>query len=213
MSVEQVLERRLSLASRVLKWTPDRIAGFRSGFSDACVARVDQKRRHRHDGDKHGFLESALSRDLIDALGYRDGVLAAESRAYHAEDYRNDQEVLRQIAHSWSANGNNDFDLETAQWSDSGAEDLSVFLRVMDRSQWIAWFVAEHKAAIKDGREGYGDLLMQDTHEHVVYVDYGDDRGIDVWDGWHRIGAGMLKGAGHIPAIRGIPAPSLVLAP
>lgn len=123
------------------------------------------------------------------------------------EDYRGDQAVLRQIASYWSANGNNDFDLVEATWIDSAAEDLSVFLEVKDRQQWIEWFVAEHESAIECGREGYGDLLLQDIQEHVIYVEYAD-RSLDVWDGWHRIGACMLKGAGRIPAIRGVPSPA-----
>ncbi|MGY3581907.1 hypothetical protein ACVIGB_000021 [Bradyrhizobium sp. USDA 4341] len=203
LSLEQVLEHRLSLAAKYLKWSPSRISAFRAGYAASCAGRVDSKRRDRHDNDSHGFLETALEPALLDSLGYRDGVRTAESRSVSVEDYRGDQGVLRQIAGYWAANGNNDFDLNTATWSDS-TEDLAAFLKIKDRQQWIDWFVAEHENAIECGRAGYGDLLLQDIQEHVVYVEYVDDS-LDVWDGWHRIGASMLKGAGHIPAIRGVP--------
>jgi hypothetical protein len=205
-SSEQVLEHRLSLAAEHLKWSPARISAFRAGYADGCASRVDRRRRDRHDNESHGFLEKALQPALLDSLGYRDGVRTAETRSIGVEEYRGDQGVLRQIAAYWAANGNGDFDLLTAIWSDSTAEDLTAFLKIMDRQQWIDWFVAEHENAIECGRAGYGDLLLQDILEHVVYVEYADDS-LDVWDGWHRIGASMLKGAGHIPAIRGIPLP------
>lgn len=211
MPLEDAIEHRLMLAGKYLKWSSVRIAAFRAGFTASCAGRVDRKRRDRHDGKCNSFLETSLSQPLLDSLGYRDGVRAAESRAVCAEAYRGDQGVLRQIAGYWAANGNNDFDLEEAIWSDSATEDLAVFLKIMDRQQWIAWFVAEHENAIECGRDGYGDLLLQDINEHVVYVEYPTS--IDVWDGWHRIGAAMMKGAGQIPAIRGVPAPEPVYQP
>lgn len=212
ISSGQLLEYRLSLASKYLKWTPTRIGAFRAGFSDACTKRIRRERMHMHDGGLHGFREAHLTRELLVSLGYRDGVMAAESLGYHPEKYSGDQSVLRQIAAAWSANGDNDFEIDAASWSASPAADLEVFLRIMPREEWIAWFVAEHVAALHDGREGYGHLLMQDAHEHVVYVEYDEER-VAIWDGWHRIGAAMLRGAGHVPAICGVPAPVLVPSP
>lgn len=212
MSFEQLLEHRLSLASKYLKWTPIRISAFRAGFSDARAACIDRERLHQHDGGLHGFRESELTRELIASLGYRDGVRAVDSLACSPASYRGDQALLRQIAAAWSANGNGDFDIDTASWTDTPAADLERFLRIMPREQWVAWFVAEHVAALRDGRDGYGDLLMQDVREHVVYVEYDEDK-LDIWDGWHRIGAAMLKRAGQVPAICGVPAPFLVPSP
>ena len=207
-----MLEHRLSLAAAHLKWTPVRIAAFRDGFTAARADRINRRRLNLHDGDLHGFRETELNRELLVSLGYRDGARAAESLGYRPESYGGDQAVLRQIAVAWSANGNNDFDIETASWSDTVSADLQGFLQIMPRDQWISWFGAEHEGALEEGREGYGDLLMQDAHEHVVYVEYGEDR-LDIWDGWHRIGAALLRGAGRIPAICGIPGPYLVPCP
>lgn len=211
MMPEQVLEHRLSLAATYLKWSPKRISAFRAGYADARANQCDARRRDQHDGSRHGFIESDLSMRLVDSLGYRDGLRAFEARSLETCDYRGNQALLSEIARYWSANGNLEFDLETAEWSDTAAEDLSVFLGVMDRNSWIAWFVAEHEASIEDGRDGYGDLLVQDVFEHVVYVAYRDGQVDDIWDGWHRIGASMLKAAGYVPAIRGNPAPAPVL--
>lgn len=211
LSLEDALLHRLSLAARYLKWSRARILAFQAGYAASCANQIDRRRMDRHDNDRHGFLESSLSPSLLDSLGYRDGVQAAQARSIDVEEYRGDQVVLRQIAESWSANGNNDFDLETATWSDSTAEDLSVFLKIMNRPQWIAWFVAEHENAIECGRAGYGDLLTQDINEHVIFIAYPTST--DIWDGWHRVGAAMVKGAGHIPAIRGVPAPNPAYQP
>jgi hypothetical protein len=209
--LKDVLEHRLSLAAQHLKWSRARILAFKAGYAASCAGRIDRRRIDRHDNDRHGFLEPSLSPSLLDSLGYRDGVQAAQARSMDVENYRGDQMALLQIAEGWSANGNNDFDLNTAAWSDSAAEDLSLFLNIMDRQQLIGWFVAEHENAIECGRAGYGDLLTQDIAEHIVYIAYPTS--IDVWDGWHRIGASMLKGAGHIPAIRGVPTPKPAYQP
>lgn len=202
-----VLEHRLRLATNHLKWSPERIAAFRAGYADALKGKVDHFRIQRHDGDSYGYKENSLTPAECDSLGYRDGVQTAEARALDAADYSRDPNELHQIVWYWADNGDNDFEIDAATWSSTTAEDLSIFLRVMSRPEWIEWFVGEHVAAIADGRPGYADLLIQDIHEAIIYIAYEDGR-IDVWDGWHRIGAAMLKGAGHLPAIKGMPSPA-----
>lgn len=202
-----VLEHRLRLAVNRLKWSPARIVAFRAGYADALQGRADQARMQRHDGVNDGYLEHSLTPADRDSLGYRDGVEAVAALSLAVADYSRDPNELQEIAWYWADNGDNDFDIDEATWSSTTAEDLSIFLRVMSREKWIEWFVEEHVAAIADGRPGYADLLIQDIHEAIVYISYEDGR-IDVWDGWHRIGAAMLKGAGQVPAIKGVPAPS-----
>jgi hypothetical protein len=211
MDLDSVVDHRLRLASEHLEWSPLRIAAFQVGFSDARKDAVDRHRMHRHDGESHGFLELGLTRDLVDSLGYSDGVRTAEVLGRDAVHYV-DRDQLLEIAWYWADNGDGDFDINEATWSATPADDLTAFLKVMSREAWVSWFVDEHRAAVEAGREGYGALLTQDIVDPVIYVSYVDDR-IDVWDGWHRVGAAMLKGAGHIPSIRGEPAPALVHLP
>jgi hypothetical protein len=202
LSTEAVIERRLSLAAALLGWTPPRVAAFREGYAQGGAGAVDRARRHRH-GHDDGFDEAALAPALVDALGYADGVSAAEAAALPAVAFHSPEEILSE-ADAWAGNGDGDFEVDEAEWAHSAADGLASFLPVMGREEWVAWFVDEHRMAIEAGRPGYGDLLLQDIREPVVYVAYGDGRA-DVWDGYHRLGAAMAKGAGSVPSIKGVP--------
>ena len=204
LSLEEVLARRLDLAKETLGWGETRAAGFRAGLAEGRAGKPDHLRAGRHDPDSHGFVEPGLDPVELDALGYRDGLDAAESLTRDTVDYSRDPDGMMREVEFWSRNGDKGFDIDDADWTSTTADDLSLFLAVMDRDAWISWFVEEHRAAVADGRPGYGDLLLQDIHAPVIYVAYRDGR-IDVWDGFHRIGAAMLKGAGGIPSIKGEP--------
>lgn len=200
--IDAALEARLTLAATHLKWTPGRIAAFRDGFCDGRKGNPDARRRDRHTHDD-GYLESTLSAPLLDSLGYRDGIEAALAFGRDVVDY-SDSLAMMENALAWAANGENNFDIDDASlWRFDATGSVSDFLRIMSQEAWIAWFVSEHEAAIEDGRPGYAYLLLQDIEEAAVYVDYGDR--LDVWDGYHRIGASMMKGAERIPVIKALP--------
>jgi len=209
LTEREVIDRRLVLSACYLGWSPPRIAAFREGWKAALAGEVDDVILHLHDGDSHGYTEAGLNSFLLESLGYRDGVRAFESRSVDPTDYSfSRREELLEIASQWSCNENDDFDVDEAEWSSSTAESIAPFLTVMSREDWISWLVREHQEAIEDGRPGYGDLLLQDVNEAIIYVAYRDGH-VDIWDGWHRVAASMLKGAGTIPAIKGVPAPGL----
>lgn len=206
LTENEVRDHRLVLAASHFGWSPSRISAFRAGWEAARAGKVEDHIRYRHHGDIHGFDESSLKAGLIESLGYHEGILAFESRAIDPTDYSfSRREELLEIASSWACNGDGDFDIDEAEWTASIAEDLSPFLQVMSREDWISWLVKEHREAIADGRSGYGHLLVQDVKEAVIYVAFHDGR-IDIWDGWHRVAASILKGAGTIPGIKGVPA-------
>jgi hypothetical protein len=70
------------------------------------------------------------------------------------------------------------------------------------RGTWAAWFRSECVDARADGREGYARLLLEDVEEEVVLVELPDGR-TDIWDGWHRAAASIIKGATGMRAVVG----------
>lgn len=196
-------ERRLALATAHLGWTPTRVSAFREGYS---AARPDRARHVGHRlGD--GYADAELSEAAIDALGYDDGLHARRMATHPVETYGNDPERVASEACSWASMMSTDVREEDCAWSLDVEGSLAPFLAVMSREEWVDWIVREHGWALEDGREGYAALLIEDVKVPVVYVEHPDGT-VDIWDGHHRVGACMLKGAASIPVIRGVaPAP------
>ena len=193
-------ERRLALAVAHLGWTAPRVAGFRDGFA---AARPDPERTRVLDPDL-GYDEANLPEDALEALGYDDGVAAARAAKESVVDLGDDPDRLLAFAKDWQSCADTLFDAADADWAYDPAGGLDVFLTVMSREEWVAWFEGEHRDAVEDGRYGYSDLLLQDVQEPVVVL-LGEDGKPDVWDGWHRIGACIVKGAAGIPLLLGRP--------
>lgn len=150
-----------------------------------------------------------MSAPVKDALGYSDGVAAARSMlACDAGDDmpRERDAILHQVS-IWQGNGNADFDIEEADWIANVADEVRRFHSIMSPDEWRKWLIEEHKFAIEAGRSGYAHLVLQDILEPVVYAQYPDGL-IDVWDGWHRIAASVVRESDVIPSIRGVPPPS-----
>ncbi len=209
-TLDEVIAYRLELAKAHLGWTQPRIDAFWQGLTDHRSGTRDATRIGYLDDDA-AFDDQNCSPAQIDALGYRDGLQAAEAFETLPRDYERDDLGLLQEVNAWASNSNGDFDIDDASWSATAAQPIDVFLAVMTRQQWVDWFIEEDRAAKADGRYGYAHLLMQNIYSHVVHVAYEDGR-VDVWDGFHRIAAAMLRGDQNIPAIEGRPAPALALA-
>jgi len=194
-------EHRLAIAAAHLGWGPVRVSAFRAGLA---ATEPDRERLYRHDPDAD-HDEAGLPVALVDSLGYRDGAAAREAAAMPPSDLPGaDALLLMEAASHYAENGDGDFEPDEADWSCEATSPLDPFLAVMSREEWVAWFLDEHRAAVEAGRPGYADLILQDIRDPVIYVAYPDGR-VDVWDGWHRIGAAMLKGAGTLPALVGVP--------
>lgn len=193
-------ERRLALAVAHLGWTAPRVSAFRDGFA---AARPDPVRDRGFDG-VHGYEEASLPPAALDALGYSEGVAAARSLGEAVVDLGADQGRLVAFAADWESCADAIFDAEDADWDYAPEAGLDLFLSVMTREEWVAWFAEENRDAVEDGRYGYADLLLQDVKEPVVVL-LGEDGKPDVWDGWHRIAACILKGAPGIPLLLGRP--------
>lgn len=206
LSLEAVIERRLAIVATMFGWSQDRISGFKEGFADFRSGSLSPARLQRYDADRHGFDENTLAAAIRDALGYRDGVATAksilENDAYGCLPQDRDS-VLYEVS-LWRENGNGDFEIDDAEWVVNPTDTTDRFFSIMTPEAWRDWLIEEHRHSLEAGRSGYAHLVLEDIHDPVVYVDYGDGR-IDVWDGWHRIAATAVKGAATIPSIRGVP--------
>ncbi|AOG03217.1 hypothetical protein [Bosea sp. RAC05] len=210
LTLDEVVAYRLELAKAHLGWTKPRIDAFWQGFADHKAGKKDVSRLGHRD-EYASFDDQHCSPAELDALGYRDGLQAGEAFETELRDYARDDLGLLQEVNAWAANSNGDFDIDDATWTATAAQPINLFLAVMTRQQWIDWLVEEDRAAKADGRYGYAHLLIQNTNSHIVHVAYEDGR-VDVWGGFHRIAAAMLRGDLNIPAIEGRPAPALAYA-
>lgn len=140
------------------------------------------------------------------AVGYRDGLRSLEFEVATIEPL-SPAEAAR-VATLWEACGalheDSVFPSTEADWAYAADFPIAGLLDLMDggREDWLAWFRSENAWAAEDGRPGYGDLLTQDVHDPVCVVQHPDGR-VDIWDGWHRVAATIVKGASTIKAVVG----------
>lgn len=75
----------------------------------------------------------------------------------------------------------------------------------MSLTEWLLWFKAELEIWAQEGQpDRFDDMLNEDISTPVIGVDLGD-KGIYIWDGYHRIAASITAGRSFIPAIIGRP--------
>lgn len=106
--------------------------------------------------------------------------------------------------------------VEDADWRYVQHFPVVALLNLMDggRDGWLAWFKDECLWSLEDGRDGYGELLLEEIDQPVILVELSDGR-FDIWDGWHRAAAAVIKGASGIRAIVGthLGAPTMASSP
>jgi hypothetical protein len=208
LSIDEVIELRLDIVVRLFGWGDARVAGFKAGFSDYRADSIKPASARKHVSDAHGFDEKHMPRDVAAALGYKEGISAARSMTSDDPSSMmpcSRDEILQEVS-LWSANGNGDFEIDDAEWIADIADKTDRFLAIMSLEEWTEWLRDEHVNSIESGQAGYAQLILEDIQTPVVYVEY-DASKLDPWDGWHRIGAALVKGAGVIPSIRGVPSP------
>lgn len=195
--------------ARLCAWSPERVAGFRAGLADPAIA-VDEDRACEA-WDLLDGNPDPCGRWLLGVLSARDTVRAA---THGTNDLSaRTAEELRGLARSWEGTSV----AEPARSADNDWEwdpgcPLEPFVALWGtRGDVEAWFVGECRDSQADGRDGHWDLLVQDVREEV-YVQFVDGEP-QVWDGWHRIAASILKGATTIAAVVGRPCPASVPTP
>jgi len=130
----------------------------------------------------------------------------------------NSPEALMEYARAWQGAAchysESDIPAKDQDWRVEEAYPVERLFALMEggRAGWIDWFRTECQWAREDGRNGYADLLLEQIEEEVVLVELEDGR-VDCWDGWHRLGAAIVKGDIGIPAVVGVPKPELKLTP
>jgi hypothetical protein len=97
-----------------------------------------------------------------------------------------------------------DFPADEAEWRIERDYPLAPFTGLVDggRDGWVEWFREECAMQVEEGRDGYLELLLEEIETTVTVVELSGER-VDVWDGWHRIGASIVRGSAAIPALVG----------
>jgi hypothetical protein len=147
---------------------------------------------------------SAAARRLSTEMMARTRALQGEEAALSKviTDLRNDEsgDELERYANDWCSDpegpGNASISLEALPVRDLLDTRLMAGGSAAD---WIKWFWAEHEAHVEEGRFGYVYLLDEPFVEPVVIGFRGDEP--DIWDGWHRCAAAIVRGDTHVPAV------------
>jgi len=168
----------------------------------------------------HAIISHLTSVPEEDIQGLIDAASAQRDRVASGDcaDLDNSPEALREYARGWQGAAchydDSDIPAEDQDWRLEQSYPLERLLGLMEggRDGWIDWFRTECQWAYEDGRRGYADLLLEQIEEEVILVELEDGR-VDCWDGWHRLGAAIVKGDIGIPAVVGVPKPELKLTP
>lgn len=142
-----------------------------------------------------------------------DAILVARARrarvAFDAAPFAPTQARMVEMARSWQGAGSrypeSDVDPATLAWRYEPGFPVARLLALMGpggAAAWAEWFAGECRCSVEDGRAGYADLLLETVEEPVVLVELPDGR-LDVWDGWHRVGATVVGRRPGVPTIVG----------
>ena len=205
--------RSLATATR---WSRERAQGWLDGLHDHAAGHVQPYRsvsREEHASDLR--LKDPLSRW---AFGYEEAIRYAERRVGRTSDPWEGitQEEMIQEANAWWGAGDDNRDVpdpEDCAWRYVTGFPLEAFVaRFGGIKDCISWFRAECRDAMRDGRDGYGYLVVQEQQDPIV-VTIVDGKPL-IWDGWHRLAAAIVRwqagiGSGTVKAVIGEPKPAL----
>lgn len=154
------------------------------------------------------FIASLTSRSIKDV---EDAILCARLKRGRAMDlsyFDGGQHKLVEEAACWqgAANSQHDgnFPAEEVTWRIDTDYDITPFIGLMEGGypSWVRWFREECEMQVEEGRGGYLELLLENIEEPTVTVELPGDR-VDIWDGWHRIGASIVRRAPTVPVLVG----------
>lgn len=198
---------RLSYATA---WGLERARGFLEGHAKGAAGMTVSQSHGRP------WTDRGLSPAEAHAMGVAEG-LAASARRRGSEALASaTPEDMTAMARHWQSEGT--FRAADADWTyveNFDIANLSDLVRVEGgggSNPWLEWFRNECLDAMDEEREGYGNLLVEDVEEAIV-IGFGADGDIEVWDGWHRLGATIVKGETTIRTLMGTLKPSMTPSP
>jgi hypothetical protein len=114
------------------------------------------------------------------------------------------QQELSEYARIYGCNDDGSVPLSEITWSYDPAFDVSRLLSIMTEEEWREWFDQEIDISINDlaDPDRWAPLAEEDIFEPVILFDHPDGN-LHIWDGWHRSGASVVKGAGTMKVVCG----------
>lgn len=124
-----------------------------------------------------------------------------------------DRETLIGIANGWACGWSEEevFPAEEGDWEYVPDFPVSKLLSVMSSEEWRDWVAVEDSADLESGRDPRcKEMIGEDIWEPIVLSLNEKGEVHHIWDGWHRSGASVVKGAAGVRAIVGVHKPELV---
>lgn len=123
------------------------------------------------------------------------------------------QEELAEYARIYNDNDDGSVPLSEIDWAYVDDFPVSRLLEVMSEERWKEWVRDEIELSVVEleDPDRWAPLLVEEIVEPVVLFDHPDGT-LHIWDGWHRSGSSVVKGASTLKAVLGV-SPGYVPSP
>ncbi|MNU53026.1 hypothetical protein D3C71_420490 [compost metagenome] len=114
------------------------------------------------------------------------------------------QEELADYARVYGDNDDGSVPRSEISWAFDPDFDVSRLLSIMSAEEWKTWIEEEIEMSVVelDDPDRWAPLLEQDILEPTVIFDHPDGN-LRIWDGWHRSGSAVVKGAQTMKVVYG----------
>lgn len=117
-------------------------------------------------------------------------------------DHTTPQEKLAEHARILGGARDDRLPLDRIAWTYDELFPVARFLEIMSFEEWKKWFDEELEISVevRGSDEAWRCLLTEEIEEELIILDH---EGLDIWDGWHRAAAMVLKGQEYAKVVRG----------
>lgn len=177
---------------KIISWSPERFQGYMDARNNISskIPVIDMD-------VWSDFNES--DKDVRYLIGYHEG---QRYMTFKPNMTAPEEDELKRMASQWQGMAahteEGDFHVDEGTWIFEKNYNPMEFMKINGEDGWKQWFKNECQWASEDGRLGYGNLLLENIYEPIVSVI--TNQGNDIWDGWHRVGAGIVKKLIDIPS-------------
>lgn len=114
------------------------------------------------------------------------------------------QKELAEYARIYNDNDDGSVSPSEIEWAYVEDFPVSRLLEIMPEERWNEWVREEIELSIVELEDPnrWAPLLVEEIHEPVVLFDHPDGT-LHIWDGWHRSGSSVVKGAQTLKAVLG----------